>query len=326
MQCYGKEQAIDRINKLASRGKAFVFIINYAQDKAYIEEPDAINPHEMLYNLNGFTNAVPVMKYPGTVLWQPNFVSFAEYKKAFDCVIRNIHEGNSFLVNLTFATPVTTNLSLPDIFHHTKALYKLWLKDRFVVFSPEIFVRIVNGYISSFPMKGTIDASLPDACKTLLSDPKETAEHATITDLIRNDLSIVANNVSVVRYRYLDELETNSGRLLQASSEIGGQLPANYVSRIGNILYQLLPAGSITGAPKCKTVAIINEAETYQRGFYTGITGYYDGKNLDSAVMIRYVEQDNNQLIFKSGGGITARSCAKSEYNEMKQKVYVPIY
>lgn len=326
MRYYGKAQAIDRINRLASEGKAFVFVINYTQDKAYIEEPDEINPDEMLYNLNGFTNAVPVVKYPGTVVWQPHFIPFSEYKKAFDHVVSAIREGNSFLANLTFATPVTTNLSLPEIFHHAEARYKLWMKDQFVVFSPEIFVRIANGYITSFPMKGTIDATLPDARKIILNDPKETAEHATITDLIRNDLSIVANNVSVTRYRYLDELHTNSGCLLQASSEISGKLSSDYASHIGTILYQLLPAGSITGAPKCKTVTIINEAETYPRSFYTGVTGYYDGRNLDSAVMIRYIEQIDNQLVFKSGGGITAQSCAESEYEELKQKVYVPIY
>ena len=71
---------------------------------------------------------------------------------------------------------------------------------------------------------------------------------------------------------------------------------------------------------------IIQEAETYDRGFYTGITGYSDGINLDSAVMIRFVEQEGEKMYFKSGGGITCQSDAESEYNEMKQKVYVPIY
>lgn len=60
-------------------------------------------------------------------------------------------------------------------------------------------------------MKGTIDATLPDAEKLLMDDPKETAEHATIVDLIRNDLSMVAEQVRVVRYRYCDRLETNKG-------------------------------------------------------------------------------------------------------------------
>ena len=98
-------------------------------------------------------------------------------------------------------TLVNTNLGLKDIFYRSRALYKLWLKETFVVFSPEIFIRIENGRISSYPMKGTIDATLPSATRLLMEDEKEAAEHATIVDLIRNDLSIVADNVSVTRYR-----------------------------------------------------------------------------------------------------------------------------
>lgn len=72
---------------------------------------------------------------------------------------------------------------------------------------------------------------------------------------------------------------------------------------------------------------IIAEAETYERGFYTGVMGYFDGNSLDSAVMIRFLErQADDSFVFKSGGGITSRSDLASEYNEMKQKVYVPIY
>ena len=74
-------------------------------------------------------------------------------------------------------------------------------------------------------MKGTIDASIPSAAQLLMNDPKEAAEHATIVDLIRNDLSMVANQVSVSRYRYIDTLQTNQGAILQTSSEIQGVLP-----------------------------------------------------------------------------------------------------
>ena len=223
-------------------------------------------------------------------------------------------------------TLVNTNLGLKDIFYHSRALYKLWLKETFVVFSPEIFIRIENGRISSYPMKGTIDATLPSATRLLMEDEKEAAEHATIVDLIRNDLSIVADNVSVTRYRYVDTLYTNHGPILQTSSEISGVLPKNYVDHLGEILFRLLPAGSITGAPKNKTIEIIEQAEEYERGFYTGITGYFDGRKLDSAVMIRFIEEQNGQIFFKSGGGITCKSDLENEYNEMKQKVYVPIY
>ena len=104
-------------------------------------------------------------------------------------------------------------------------------------------------------MKGTIDASIPSAAQLLMNDPKETAEHATIVDLIRNDLSMVANRVSVSRYRYMDRLQTNRGVIFQTSSEIQGILPENYQEHLGDIIFRLLPAGSITGAPKEKNDA-----------------------------------------------------------------------
>lgn len=335
MHLYSKEQAIKRMNRLGQLRRPFIFIVNYLQDASYIEEVVAVDSTELLYNLNGFTNqtvsdeayasSFPTGTMP-SVQWQPCPESLYSYARSFGIVQRNILTGNSFLTNLTCRTPVATNLTLKDIYFRSKAIYKLWVKDRFTVFSPEIFVRICQGKISSHPMKGTIDASIPSAAQLLMNDRKEAAEHATIVDLIRNDLSMVADQVSVSRYRYMDVLQTNRGAILQTSSEIQGILPEDYQAHLGDIIFRLLPAGSITGAPKKKTMQIIREAETYDRGFYTGIMGYSDGMNLDSAVMIRFVEQEGEKMYFKSGGGITSRSDVESEYNEMKQKIYVPIY
>lgn len=329
MRTYAKEEAKARICSLANAGRQFVFIINYKQDCSYIEKTNNINSAELRYNLNGYTNChnVPTSKEKKTALfWQPHPIPFSTYNHSFQIVRKNILAGNSFLTNLTCSTPISTNLTLEEIFYRSEAPYKLWIKDHFVCFSPEIFVRIHQGKIFSCPMKGTIDANFPNAEKQLMSDPKEIAEHATITDLIRNDLSIVAEQVQVLRYRYIDTVQTNQGPILQTSTEISGQLPPDYGSHLGEILFKLLPAGSITGAPKPKTMEIISKAEDYERGFYTGIVGYFDGKNLDSAVMIRFIEQKDGKLFFKSGGGITSQSNAKNEYQEMIQKVYVPIY
>jgi len=113
--------------------------------------------------------------------------------------------------------------------------------------------------------------------------------------------------------------------LLQVSSEIKGNLPDDYNAHIGEILFRLLPAGSVTGAPKNKTVEIICKTETYERGYYTGVFGVFDGKNMDSAVMIRFIEKTADGYVYKSGGGITAFSNLKDEYNEMLKKIYVPV-
>jgi para-aminobenzoate synthetase component 1 len=238
--------------------------------------------------------------------------------------MNHLKQGNSYLTNLTFETPIELDLSLEEVFHTTKAKYKLLFKNDFAVFSPEIFVQIKKGKIYSFPMKGTIDAKAPDAIQSILNNEKESAEHATIVDLIRNDLSCIASEVKVEKYRYIDTLKTDQGDLLQVSSKISGVLPDDYLDNLGDLFFKLLPAGSICGAPKNKTLQIIEEAETYQRGYYTGIVGLFDGKNMDSGVMIRFIENKNNQLFFKSGGGITAQSDARSEYDELIRKIYLP--
>lgn len=326
MHLYSKEEAVCRMNRLGATGSPFLFIIDYKQEQIYLEEPGTIPPKECLYDFDGFTNATGKSVGEQVPEWYPHPISAAAYARSFQTVMQHIHAGNSYLVNLTCCTPVETSLTLEEVFYRSAAPYKLYVKDRFVVFSPEIFVRIKEGCIYSFPMKGTIDATVPNAREKILNDAKETAEHATIVDLIRNDLSLVASHVTVPRFRYMDELRTNRGRLLQVSSEVRGELPTDWPSHLGDILFSLLPAGSVTGAPKKKTLEIIAEAETYERGFYTGVMGYFDGQSLDSAVMIRFLEQQGRRLFFKSGGGITAQSDWMSEYNEMKQKIYVPIY
>ncbi|MBD4938229.1 aminodeoxychorismate synthase component I, partial [Xanthomonas citri pv. citri] len=89
--------------------------------------------------------------------------------------------------------------------------------------------------------------------------------------------------------------------IYQTSSEICGELNENWQASVGSLLAKLLPAGSISGAPKEKTVEIIQQAEIEQRGYYTGIFGYFDGENLESAVAIRFIEQNNERLLFRSG-------------------------
>jgi para-aminobenzoate synthetase component 1 len=174
-------------------------------------------------------------------------------------------------------------------------------------------------------MKGTIDASIPGAEEKILNDQKETAEHVTIVDLIRNDLSILAGDVQVTRFRYVDRIHTRGKTLLQVSSEIRGKLLPSFDTDPAGALFSLLPAGSVSGAPKARTLDVIRRAEGEERGYYTGICGYYDGNSLDTGVMIRFIEQQGNELFYRSGGGITTQSNVSSEYQEALDKIYVPI-
>lgn len=313
------------MNEWAGTGIPFLFIVDFEQLMPLAFRLDEINPDHLLYDIAGITNcrSKPAIMNPARLVKHPE--AYEDYLVRFNKVKEGIANGNTFLLNLTCSTPVYLNSSLKEIFHMSSARYKIWLDDRFVCFSPEPFVIIRNGKISSFPMKGTIDADMPDAERIILNDTKETAEHYTIVDLIRNDLSMVSKRVRVERFRYFDTLETNEKRLLQVSSEVCGDLDDGYASAIGDIIFALLPAGSVSGAPRKKTTEIIASAEGTPRGYYTGVTGVFDGRDLNSGVMIRFIEKREDGCYYRSGGGITSFSDPVSEYREMIDKIYIPV-
>lgn len=320
---------VEQLNQWGREQMPFVFLIDFEQKKPLawlIDEcPDDFQfkftkassdqPFSAINNKN--INSVEhsfITKHP---------IKTIDYQHKFNQVTDALHKGDSFLMNLTIPTPVQNTVHFQTYFDHAKSKYVVWLKNDFIAFSPETFIQIESGMISTFPMKGTIDASLPNAKELLLNDSKELAEHATIVDLLRNDLSRVASKVRVTNFRYYEEIPTQSGKIGQVSSAIQGELPPDYASRIGSILYDLLPAGSVSGAPKKKTAELIASIEGTDRGYYTGIAGYFDGANLDSCVLIRYLGADQ---VYHSGGGITFQSDMASEYQEMINKVYVPVF
>jgi len=324
---YHTSEAAECISHLAERQKEFLFVANF-ECSEFIIVVDPLHQSDIIFDLPSVSN---VNKDQFQTICNEAFTFQAEpfdrYKRRFDIVEKGLHQGNSFLTNLTVKTPVQTALSLKDIFMMTEALYSLCIPNRFVCFSPECFVTIsADGRITTHPMKGTIDADIPNALDVILADKKESAEHATVVDLLRNDLSIFAERVHVERYRYATDLHNNRSHILQISSEISGVLPSDWHQNLGQIITSMLPAGSVSGAPKPRTLQLIKEAEEEPRGFYTGVFGYFDGFSLDSSVMIRYIEQDNmGRKFYRSGGGITAMSNARSEYDEVIEKIYLPI-
>ena len=335
---------VEQLNQWGHEKKPFVFLIDFEQKKplAWLADqcPDyfqfkftkasslkksdtTLTETDQVSAIDeaGFANSKVNFNSEGLLTKYP--ITLDDYQHKYNQVIDALHNGDSFLMNLTIPTPVQNKLNFQTYFDHAKSKYVIWLKEQFIAFSPETFIQIQNGKIATFPMKGTIDASLPNAKELLLNDPKEYAEHATIVDLLRNDLSRVASKVRVTNFRYYEEIPTQNGVIGQMSSAIEGELPLDFASKIGSILYDLLPAGSVSGAPKKKTAELIASIEGADRGYYTGIAGYFDGLNLDSCVLIRYLGANN---IYHSGGGVTFQSDMVSEYQEMINKVYVPVF
>lgn len=317
---------ISVVNEWGQRRIPFLFITDFELKKPLAFVLDQVDAGRILYDINGFTNAPPQgISHPREKACLRKFpITEQEYREKYDKVFRHLAYGDTYLTNLTIPTEVELSCTLSELFYTSRAKYKLLYEDRFLVFSPEIFVRIDSGIIRSFPMKGTIDASVPNATEKILSDKKELAEHVTIVDLIRNDLSQIATEVTVPRFRYVEEIRTSGKNLLQVSSEVKGRLPDDYRSKLGEIIVSLLPAGSVSGAPKPRTLEVIREAEGSERGYFTGVFGYHDGERLDSGVMIRYIERGDNAWVYRSGGGITTQSVPEAEYQEAIDKVYVP--
>ncbi len=320
-----KQNFIDRLTRFLLAGEACFFVIDFEKKRCMVYDFDQAAHNGIFFDIDGVRNYNFTVKRPEKITFEAFPVAYERYKTAFDIVQSNIRNGNTYLLNLTFPTEIRTNLSLKQIFIHSGARYKLLFQDRFVVFSPETFVKIHDGFIYTYPMKGTIDATIPGARDIILNNKKELYEHYTVVDLLRNDLAIMARDIEVTKFRYIDLINTHKGPILQVSSEIRGVLPADWKRSFARKLLQMLPAGSISGAPKQKTVEIIRQAEPDSRGFYTGIFGIFHNERIITAVSIRYIERQQDKLIFRSGGGITAFSKPADEYKELIQKVYVPI-
>ncbi len=306
------------LNFYGSLNEPLFFVIDFEAKNYYLSPLKSLD-EDILFSIerdkSPLGKKIAYKKYP---------VSFERYKKAFFEVKEEIKRGNTYLLNLTFPSKIEIDYSLKEIYEYTEAKYKLYFKDRFVTFSPETFVEIMDDTIYTYPMKGTIDAKIENAKEIILNDQKEMAEHTMVVDLLRNDLGIVANRIRVEKFRYVEKIKAGDRELLQVSSKISGKLRKDWNKNLGDILLSMLPAGSISGTPKKSTVEIIKRVEKYERGFFTGIFGIFKDRTLKSAVMIRFIEKIEDEFFYKSGGGITIDSDLEKEYEELKDKIYVP--
>lgn len=176
----------------------------------------------------------------------------------------------------------------------------------------------------SEPIKGSVPrtghgAADEIAGKSLLLDPKEQAEHTMIVDLVRNDLGRVAEAGSV---RVLELMSLRAYPTVQhLVSRVAAQAAPD--AGLARILRSVLPGGSVTGAPKHAVCAHIADVEAAPRGFYCGALGWIHGGDFDLALPIRTAQLYEDNLVYWAGGGITLRSDATKEWNELRLKTRV---
>lgn len=253
-------------------------------------------------------------------------LNFNKYQKAFHKVYQNLIDGNCYQVNLTsqFTFKINSLKTMLNIFANQDSIsafaHGTWLplmRKLYISNSPECLFKITETKILSYPIKGTSSSELKDL-KALIYSKKNQAELYMITDLMTNDLaSLGFMPVKVEKKKAILKVP----HLFHTYSKISAPILKN--CSYFEIMNKLFPGGSITGAPKKRVMQIIQKVEQGERGFYTGSTLLLDGSIKTASINIRSATVDSQKLQFSygAGGGITLRSQAKDEYEEMLKKL-----
>jgi para-aminobenzoate synthetase/4-amino-4-deoxychorismate lyase len=252
-------------------------------------------------------------------------ISEAEYCKRIDRIKDYILAGDTYQVNFTDFVEVQTSASAAEVFatlrRRQPVAYSAFLNlagHEMLSFSPELFFRIADGIIVTRPMKGTMSRGLDsvednEAAARLQNDEKNRAEHVMIVDLLRNDLGRICTmgSIHVEGIFSVEKYKT----LFQMTSTISGVLRPG----LGyyEIFKSMFPSGSISGAPKIRTMQIIRELEQRLREIYTGAIGFIapDRSSMFN-VAIRTLVLKDGRALMGVGGGIVADSSPLDEYQE----------
>ncbi len=193
--------------------------------------------------------------------------------------------------------------------------------------SPETLIRLQNGLLSTFPVAGSRprgrDEAHDRALETeLLADEKELSEHNMLVDLGRNDLGRICdlNSIKVTDYMMIHRYS----KIMHIASRVDGTIRSDCDAC--DAIEAILPAGTLSGAPKIRACEIIEQMETVPRGIYGGALGYIDFTgNLDTCIAIRMAVKKDNKVYVQAGGGIVADSVPRLEYEESGHKAQAVI-
>ena len=253
----------------------------------------------------------------------------AAYCRMVEKAKHAIHEGEIFQIVLSNRLAVPFEGSLLGAYRMLRTInpspYMFYFSGTDVEVagaSPETLVKLENGVLHTFPLAGTRPRGRTDeedrALEAeLLSDEKELAEHNMLVDLGRNDLGKVSR-FGTVEVEKLHSIERYS-HVMHIGSTVRGQLRPECDAL--NAIEAVLPAGTLSGAPKIRACQLIGELENNKRGIYGGAIGYIDFTgNMDTCIAIRIAYRKNGQVFVRSGAGIVADSEPEKEYQECINK------
>jgi para-aminobenzoate synthetase component 1 len=245
------------------------------------------------------------------------------YLQAFKIIKKYILDGDVYQINFSRRFEYDFNTDAIELFNwqnfYNPSPYSAYIDSgefKIVSTSPEMFITINDGFISTKPIKGTrpqIENADKDYFSELLNNEKEQAELNMIIDLERNDIAriCVPGTRKVIQPRTIETYPT----VLHAVATIAGQLRDDVT--ISDVLKAMFPGGSITGAPKIRSMEIIDETEPTARGVYTGSIGFIGlNGNTSLNIAIRTIIIKNKKAYFQSGGGIVADSEPQAEWEE----------
>ena len=276
------------------------------------------------------TEPIPLTYKPITLpkTWQ-ELTSAEEYKAAIEHIHHHIRQGDTYQVNYTVQLQQNITADPFAIYNRLvveqNAHYNAFIQHddvSIISVSPELFFKKDGDGLTTRPMKGTTNRGLTTEtdlkqAQWLAQDQKNRSENMMIVDLLRNDMNRISK-IGSENVKSLCLVEQYS-TIWQMTSTIETQLLPN--SSLGDIFQALFPCGSITGAPKIATMAIIKDVENQARGVYCGAIGILlpNGPTIFN-VAIRTLQMQGNKAIYGVGGGITWDSKWEAEYEETKQK------
>lgn len=319
-------KAFDEIEKY-SQTHFLIGYISYAAKDIFLNK--AIQSKTPLLYFEVFTQYAeyqPKTIHKDIFLFPKSLISYSQYKAAFQKIKQHIACGNTYEVNYTYACDVAYAGDILSLYEKLLPLqttpYNAFIQNDYeeiLSFSPELFFIKKGNRILTKPMKGTlprksIQSEDEKQIDILKNDIKNRAENVMIVDLLRNDLNKIAVTGSV-KVTKLFEVETHK-TLHQMTSEIEAELPPGTTHF--DSMKAIFPCGSITGAPKIKTMEIIDELETTPRNIYCGAIGYISPEESIFSVPIRILQRNKTHQHFRyhTGGAIVWDSKCRDEWEE----------
>ena len=248
---------------------------------------------------------------------------------------RYIYEGDIFQIVLSNSLSAPFEGSLLNAYRVLRALnpspYMFYFYGTDVEVagaSPETLVKLEDGILHTFPLagsrpRGKTDEEDLELERNLLSDEKELAEHNMLVDLGRNDLGKISK-FGTVEVEKLHSIERFS-HIMHIGSTVRGEIQADKYDAL-DAIEAVLPAGTLSGAPKIRACQLIAELENNKRGIYGGAIGYLDFTgNMDVCIAIRIAYKKNGKVFTRSGAGIVADSIPEKEYQECVNKAKAPL-